>query len=458
MRVGLPGALSALSILVAVWFFVAPPDGLPPETARAFGLSLAAIGFWATGSLPEHITVIGFFLAAMLLAVAPPDVVFSGFTSSAFWLVFGGMLLGASMGHTGLGARIAGRLAGLLGGTYGGAVAGMIAAGIGLAFLMPSTMARLMLLLPIVNALAEAMGFERGSRGATGLTMATAVASFLPAFAILPATVPALVLMGTSETLFGIQQIYGTYLFTHFPVLGVLKCLLIWLIVMTLFRTPAVSRAEPAAAGPMSRAEKRLGIVLALALGFWLTDFLHGISPAWVALGAGFVCLLPGTDLLPKDVFTSRINFAPLLYVAGILGLGGVVAYSGVGGLLAESILGAGLLAPGADAQNFAVIAAAAAGLNMVATIPGSAAVMTPLAGEFAAASGLSISAVFVMQMSGFSTLLLPYQGAPVVVAMQLNQVSLGDAARVTVTLALCSVLILWPLQYLWMVLLGLLA
>jgi di/tricarboxylate transporter len=58
-----------------------------------------------------------FFLLATLLSIAPPSVVFSGFQSSAFWLVFGGLVIGVALDSTGLGARIATRVAGQLDGT-----------------------------------------------------------------------------------------------------------------------------------------------------------------------------------------------------------------------------------------------------------------------------------------------------------------------------------------------------
>ncbi len=41
------------------------------------------------------------------------------------------------------------------------------------------------------------------------------------------------------------------------------------------------------------KAGKRLLVILGFALLLWVTDNVHGISPAWVALGAAIVCLLP---------------------------------------------------------------------------------------------------------------------------------------------------------------------
>lgn len=50
---------------------------------------------WATSLLPEFMTALLFFAAAMIAKIAPPEVIFGGFASSAFWLVFSGFVLGS---------------------------------------------------------------------------------------------------------------------------------------------------------------------------------------------------------------------------------------------------------------------------------------------------------------------------------------------------------------------------
>ena len=68
------------------------PVGEAPELVRAVALVIFAIGYWATGRMPEHVVALVFFLAAMLLSVAPPQVIFAGFAAPAFWLVVGGLI------------------------------------------------------------------------------------------------------------------------------------------------------------------------------------------------------------------------------------------------------------------------------------------------------------------------------------------------------------------------------
>lgn len=61
---------------------------------------------WATSLLPEFITALLFFAVAMVAKIAPPDVIFGGFASSAFWLVFSGFVLGIAIRKTGLAAAV----------------------------------------------------------------------------------------------------------------------------------------------------------------------------------------------------------------------------------------------------------------------------------------------------------------------------------------------------------------
>ena len=62
----------------------------------------------------------------MLLAIASPKVVFSGFYSGAFWLVFGGLIIGAAVETTGLGNRIARTLIEYISGSYKWVVAAIV--------------------------------------------------------------------------------------------------------------------------------------------------------------------------------------------------------------------------------------------------------------------------------------------------------------------------------------------
>ena len=92
-----------------------------------------------------------------------------------------------------------------------------------LAFVMPSNMGRIALLMPVVLALAEQAGLAEGSRGRTGLALAVGFGTFQLSASILPANVPNLVMAGAAEAAYGVRFAYLPYLLLHAPVLGLLK-------------------------------------------------------------------------------------------------------------------------------------------------------------------------------------------------------------------------------------------
>lgn len=93
--------------------------------------------------------------------------------------------------------------------------------------------------------------------------------------------------------------------------------------------------------------------------------------------------------------------------------------------------------------------------LNFVVTAKGVPAMFTPIAQQFADASGFSLTTVVMIQVFAYATPLLPYQASPIVVAIALRKVSVRDGVKVCLLVAIVSALILLPLNYFWFLLLG---
>tara|TARA_R110000787_G_scaffold274979_1_gene383251 strand:- start:95809 stop:97209 length:1401 start_codon:yes stop_codon:yes gene_type:complete len=441
----------ATTITAAVLFIITPPVGVPPDALKGAALGLFAVGLYGTVAVPEHLTALLFFTIAMVFAVAPAPVVFSGFHSGAFWLVFGGLVVGVAVQKTGLGVRLATAVTSRLPSNYPSMVIGVAAVGLGLAFVMPSTMGRVVLLTPIVVALCDHLKYEAGSRERTGLILAMACGTWMPSSGILPSNVPNMVLVGVAETLFGMTFTYGDYMLTHMPVNGLTKLVLIIGLVMVLFPGRRGSHAAPAPdTTPLSADGRKLAVILALTLGFWVTDFIHGISPAWIALAAAVACLWPGIGLVSGDDLRSKVNFPTTFYVASILSLGAVLVETGAGDFLGGWMLHHLPLDPDAPFTSFYAVVGLGALVNMASTAPSVPAILGPLADELATGSGIPLRTIMMTQVISYSTVVLPYQVPPVIVAMQLGGVSMRDGAKMTLALAVVSLVVLVPLNYLW--------
>ncbi|PDO83137.1 SLC13 family permease [Kosakonia pseudosacchari] len=413
------------------------------------------IVLWATSLLPEFITALLFFTAAMVAKIAPPEVIFGGFASSAFWLVFSGFVLGVAIRKTGLADRAARALSAKLTDSWLQMVASVVLLSYALAFVMPSNMGRIALLMPIVAAMAARAGINEGTRSWYGLALAVGFGTFQLSATILPANVPNLVMSGAAEGSYGIHLNYVPYLLLHTPVLGILKGLILIGLICWLFPGRPHASREQTPSEPMSREEKRLAWMLAVVLTLWVTESWHGIGPAWTGLAAACVTLLPRVGFITGDEFASGVNIRTCIYVAGILGLAITVTQTGIGSAVGDALLHVMPLDPARPFTSFLALTGITTALNFIMTANGVPALFTTLAQSFADATGFPLLSVIMIQVLGYSTPLLPYQASPIVVAMALGKVPARSGMLLCLALAVVTYLVLLPLDYAWFSVLG---
>jgi di/tricarboxylate transporter len=196
-------------------------------------------------------------------------------------------------------------------------------------------------------------------------------------------------------------------------------------------------------------------LLLCACLVLWMTDRWHAIAPGWISTGAALICLLPRVNLVPPESFRGDVSLATLIYVAGILGVGAVVAHSGLGEVFAGFVLAHAGLDPASPAQAFATLSYLAASIGLFATMPGIVAIMSPLAGELANATQFPLITVLMTMVNGYTLVAFPYQVGPIVLALMLGGARFRDAVRLLLPLLAVSAMVLIPLTYLWWRFLG---
>lgn len=446
-------AVLSLAAVVAVW----SPAALGPRGGITLAIVLVTLGLWATALVPGYFASLLLFASVLIAGLQPAPLVFSGFASAAVWLIISGFVIGAAVSATGLDGRLAGFIAPLLTTSYPRLIGGLMLACMILGFLMPSSVGRAVVMVPIGMALADRCGFEKGSKGRIGIAAILAIGCNMPSFAILPANIPNMVLAGSAETILGIHFTYTDYLLLHYPVLGILKSIITVVLVIVLFPAKV---GEPIGTTAATVATHRNGqgkviAILLLTLAFWMTDSWHGINSAWIGLGAALLLLAPRIGVVSPAAFKQSVDFGLLLFVAGALALGAIVGASGLGGKLGAFLTSVLPLAPGHDASNFFSLTFLSFVTGMFTTVPSAPAVLTPMTGDLAALTGYGAMTVLITQVVGFSTVLFPYQVGPLVVAMQLSGEKLDHLVKVTVPLALITLVTLVPIDFLWWKLIG---
>jgi di/tricarboxylate transporter len=438
-------ATAICAVLVAAPLWTDTPDLLPAAGVVGF-----AIAMWVTEAMPQHIVALVMFVVAVAFGIAPPEIVFGGFHASATWLVFGGLIITLAARRSGFANRVVQALVTHLPPRYFAMVFGIAAAGMLLAFIMPSASGRAVLMAPLAVALAERLGFAENTRARFGIVIAAGWGSAIPAYGILPSNVVNMVMIGAAEGIHGIGFSYFEYMVLNYPVMGVFSALITVALITLLFG--AAPQAEPtaAAATGWTGEERRLLLILLVALALWITDFWHGISPAWVAIAAGLLCIAPRVGVMPAQCLTRDINYGPWLFVAGLIGLSLIANHTGLGTAIGGLILENVPLSRDGGLVNFYKMFAIGSAVSAVTTSVAAPPIMTAFAEGIAQETGWPLKSVLLAQVPTWMVYLLPPQAPPVAIAMALGGVPLRAGMRLLVPHFLIGLVVILPLQYWW--------
>jgi len=454
-RRGIPlgTGLSAIGIFVAM-ACVALGDDVILGVA---GISAASIVLFATRALPEVVTAAATFLAFLAISAAPNEVIFSGFATGGFWLLLSGLIIGTAIASTGLGRQIALRLFERTGTSYRRAVLLLAGAGVLLGLFVPSAIPRVIVLLPITLGLAEAMGFRPGSRGYVGLAITASISTLTPTYFFLTANLPVIVQMGAMEALYGESSTYTGFFLYQWP--ANLVRLAVLLALLLPFATANGNDPRNGAGvdppSPLDPAQKRLLAILIVAIGFWITDFAHGIAPAWVALTAAAVLMVPAFGIVEPAAMKTQIDLSPAFFIAAVFCVSAVATASGLGQAIADALIPRLGLGEAGSLRDLFALTGFSMAISHLTTAPATPVVLAPLAGPMADATGWPLETVSMTQVIAIGTTVLPYQAPPLVVALAMAKIPIEALTRICVLMAVATLLVGVPLTWIWWSALG---
>jgi sodium-dependent dicarboxylate transporter 2/3/5 len=348
VQVGLQGparAIAAAAMVAAplvIWF---GPWGLEPHAQHALALMSFVILGWMTHVLEPAITgLIGIYLA-WALGVVPFPVAFAGFSNTTPWFLFGAMLFGMMAAKSGLARRLAFSVMRRLGGTYSRLLLGLIVSDFILTFLVPSGVARVAMMGAVAMGIVEVFGVARTSRIARGMFITlTYTATIFDKMVIAGAA--SITARGVIERAGQVEVLWSQWALAFLPV-DILTIFAAWRLTIWLY--PPEMTTPPGGAGfldielqrmgPLSLLEKKAAVLMALAIGLWMTDFIHRVPSPMIGIGIGLLATLPHIGVLDVDD-VKKLNFLTIIFVAAAISTGDILRESGALKLITDAAFG----------------------------------------------------------------------------------------------------------------------
>jgi anion transporter len=323
------GRLACVIVPIVIWFAPLP---LAPATQHGMAIAAFMILGWATEAAePALVGFVGCFLFWALKIVPDFRAAFTGFASDTAWFLFGALLLGAIATRSGLARRLAYLVMTRVGVSYSRLLLGLIVTDFLLTLIVPSGIARVVIMASISLGLVEAFRLGPGSNIGRGVFLIiTYMAGLFDKMII--AGAGAITARGAIERFGGVEVIWSQWFIAYLPC-HILTILAAWRLTLWLYPPEKAVleggyeylRAETEKLGAWKGAEQRAAALIAIATLLWVTDFLHHIPPSMIAMGVGLFALLPGIGILETEDLR-KLNYLPIFFVAAALSMASVLA------------------------------------------------------------------------------------------------------------------------------------
>jgi solute carrier family 13 (sodium-dependent dicarboxylate transporter), member 2/3/5 len=321
------GQILCILVPPLVWFAPLP---LQPVTQHAFAIVGFMVVAWITRAMDYALAgFIGCFLFWALRIVTFP-VAFSGFANDTAWFLFGALLLGVVATRSGIARRIAYFVMLRVGVTYPRILLSLIVTDFLLTFIVPSGIARVVIMASIALGLAEAFNSPPGSNVSRGMFLVLSYTANIFDKMII-AGAGSITARGLIEKIGGVEVLWSFWFVAFLPC-SIITVLVAWWLTLKLYPPEKVAleggydylRAEMTKLGSLSLLEKKAALLMTAAILLWLTDFLHHISPSVIGIGVGLFALLPRVGILEIDDM-KRLNYLPVFFVAAAISMGTVM-------------------------------------------------------------------------------------------------------------------------------------
>ena len=463
-RIGL--AVGAL--LCAVILLSPAPEGLSPAGWRTAAVGVLMACWWITEALPIAATALIPLVLFPILGVRDIGPAAAPYANPLIFLFMGGFIIAVAMQRWNLHRRVALSIVQRVGTKPGRVVIGFILASAFLSMWVSNTATALMMLptgLSVIELTRDRLNLDPQAtfNFGTVLVLAIAYACNIGGVGTLIGTPPNAVLAGFVSESYSVEIGFAQWMTFGIPLVLVMLPLM-YLVLVRVFpihidKLPGgaeIIDAEMEKLGPMSTAERRVGMIFGGAASLWifrplLNNVIPGLSDAGIAIAAASVLfILPAgggeTRRLLNWTEAETLPWGVLLIFGGGLSLAAAIEETGLAAWIGE---GVGQLAGWPALAVLLVAATMIVFLTEITSNTATTATFLPILGAIAIGIGQNpFFLVVPAAMAASCAFMLPVATPPNAIVYSSNLFTIPQMSRAGFWLNALSILIVTALSY----------
>ncbi|MDQ0269693.1 SLC13 family permease [Cytobacillus purgationiresistens] len=322
------------------------PGGYSTTAKLMISLLALSVFYWTFEPIPLGMTSVLLLVLMLILDVASIDIVFSGFSSPALFLIIAGMMLAKGVNATVLPKRMAFYILAKWGGNAKGLLASIIMIPQVQAFFIPTAAVRSTLLMPIALMSLDYIGDKGKGNLRKMILLGVAFGGTISGTIVLTAAIGNILAVELLKEFTGIQITYIQWFLYTVPI-WLLLIPASWFVLLKCFPLPKGEEQFPhvkaemgkklKSLGRMGIAEKKCLAILFTIVCLWFSEPFHGLNPAIPALVGVILMSLPGTGIAKWEDIV-KINFDTILLTGATLSLGYAFNDSGASQFVGNSL------------------------------------------------------------------------------------------------------------------------
>lgn len=400
-------------VLPLIVYFAAPAD-ISPKAPLFMAMTSMAILAWAFNVFPAIGVAALLTFGYMLGGVAPAEVVFGPWATVLPWISFAAVIIGEAMDQTGLARRLALACLTLAGGSFLGLLWGFFLGGLVLALVLPSILARMVVLCAIASGIVDTLRLNHKSRMSSAIILMAFMAAAAPQFLFLH-TSESFIWAFTMLFKDGSTVDFWQYAWhgSFFSIVYTLASMAVILVVKgkenltTMGNAQAFIASSRKELGPVSPKEKKLMvIVLGMVLAFMVQPWT-GVDPVFIFAVLALLCYMPGISILSEESI-GKVEIMFLIFITGCMSIGFVGGAVGFNAWAVQQILP--LLQGWGETMSVIIAYISGVAVNFLLTPLAATAAFTPAIGDLGQALNMNPLPLFYAFQYGLDQYILPYE------------------------------------------------